>query len=211
MKFKVHNEDKLQLLGQDAVALTVRQMLETKKLEEFSHGLSMIDYKDDLKEEIQFRKPFEPKIHQEQVLFYMVMYSSTIIKYNAIDYIKDKKFFGGYKEAPFKAFSFSKGLEAGLENFKGRGNFINIKSINTKKTINGYEYIHGATLNKIPIPFFWFEHTKQSLDEITIDFATKIASIREPKNPNIVIGVFYEKAKEIVPLSHEILTHFFVE
>lgn len=211
MKFKVFNEDKLQLLGQDAVAVTVRYLMETKKLEEFSHGLSRIDYKEDLKKEIQFGKEFESVEHHEQVLFYMVMYCATLMKYNAIDYIKDRKLFGGYKEAPFKAHSFSLGLKAGLENFKRRGNFIHIKSINANKSLNGYDYSYGEPLSNIPLPFFWFELSKQSLDEITVEFATKIASIREPINPDIVIAVFYEKAKELVPLTHEIMIHFFVD
>ena len=127
MRFKVHNEDKLQLLGQDAVAIVVRELLETKILEEFSHGLANINYKDHLKKEIQFRISFDSEKHYDHILFYMVMYCTTLMKYNAIDYIKDKKLFGGYKEAPLKSFYFSKGLEAGLENFKGRGKFINIK------------------------------------------------------------------------------------
>jgi hypothetical protein len=211
VRFKVHNEDKLQLLGQDAVAIVVSQLLETRKLEEFSHVLANIDLKDHLKKEIQFNHTFDLEQHHDQVLFYMVMYCTTLMKYNAIDYIKEKKFLGGYKEAPLKSFYFSKGLEAGLENFKGRGKFINIKSVIGEKNNNGYTYSTGSTLNKIPLPYFWFEHTKKSIEEITIDFATDIATLRQPNNPIIVVGVFYEKAKELIPLSHEILTHFFVD
>lgn len=211
VNFKVYNEDKLQLLGQDSVAIMARLLFETEKIQEFSNGLSRIDYKDELKEKIQFSQNFDNNIHPEQVLFYMVMYGATLIRYYATDYIKEKKLFGGYKENLIKVLSFSKGLEVGLDNFKARGNFINIKSINANITETSYEYSFGETLNKIPLPFFWFEYTKQTLDEITIDFATKISSIRQPKYPNIVIGVFYEKAKEIVPLSQKILTHFFIE
>ena len=71
-------------------------------------------------------------------------------------------------------------------------------------------YSFGKNLNEIK-PYFYFEYTKKQLDELTIDFAKNVAYLREPKNPKIVIGVFYEKAKEIVPVVHGILRNLFVE
>lgn len=211
MKFKQFNDDKLILLGQDSLTLFTGNILNTGLLEEFSHGLANIELNVNLREEIGFKYGFDDSYHYDYILYHMVMFGATIMKFSTSSYIKKKKLFGGYNENLFGAFKFSQSLEYGLDNFKKRGNFINIKSVIPNLTLSGITYSLGDTLDKYPFPYFWLEHSQKSLDEMTTDFATNIASIRQPENPNIVIGVFYEKAKEILPICHKILHGLFIE
>lgn len=209
MKFKVFNEDKLTLLGLDSVALIINELLENH-IQEFAHALATIDEIEDLKEEIQFEKDYEYPNDFEYILYHLVMFGTTVLKYNATDYVVRKKFFGGYAEDTFKAFSYVGGLENGVYNFRQKGNLNNIREIKVEKKGDNLNYYYGEPLSKVPLPYF-HEYGDSSLNLIALKFAQNIAYLRKPKNPEIAIGVFNEKAKEIVPLAHRILRHFFVE
>ncbi|MDQ1912523.1 hypothetical protein RAC89_19195 [Paenibacillus sp. GD4] len=210
MKFKQYDEEKIGLIGQDAVTLLIHQLLQRHIAEEFAHGVARLDHQESIKDEIQFERDYEQEKDFEYILFHLVMFGASIMKYNATSYVMKRKFFGGYTEDVYKAFTFAKGIEKGLSDFRMKGKLPSIRQVKAEGQDSKPTYSNGDSLNKT-MPYFFFEHTRESLDEISLSFARNLAYLRRPKNPRIVIGVFNEKAKEIVPLAHEIMSHFFVE
>jgi hypothetical protein len=210
LKLKVFNDDKLCLLGQDAIAILIHELMYKKIMEDFSFSIQKFDYRDKIKNEVFFQKDFDTEYDYDYVLFHLVMFGATILKYNAMDYVMKKKLFGGYTQNITGAFSFVNGLESGIKNFRQKGKLCNIREIVDEFNGLRTSYSYGKTLSTTPIPYFYFEHNNKQLNEISLDFAKNIANIRQPQNPDIVIGVFNERAKEIVPLAHNILHHFFV-
>ncbi|WP_144512294.1 hypothetical protein [Bacillus sp. FJAT-22090] len=69
MKFKTFNEDKLELLGQDAGGILIRELMEEKILQLFVHSLSMIDQYENNKDPIRFKKEFDFENHADYVFF----------------------------------------------------------------------------------------------------------------------------------------------
>lgn len=210
MKFKVFNEDKLTLFGQDAVAILIHELLKKHIAEDFAHSVAQMDYREDLKIDIQFERQYDRDKDFEYILYHMVMFGAALLKYNASDYIKNKLLFRGYVDDPVKAFMFCEGLENGLKHFRQKGNLKNIREIKAETNGNALSCYEGEPLSKIHLPYF-HKIFDASLGEVAMEFAKNLAYLRRPKYPNIVIGVFNERATELVPLAHTILHHFFVE
>jgi hypothetical protein len=211
MKFKVFSEDKLQLLGQEVGGIFIRELMEEKILQQFVHTLSTLDKFEDYNEVIRFEKEFDTETDADYVFYHLVMFGTTLLKYNSTNYIMKKKFFGGYEEDLFKAFSFVKGLEAGLFHFRQKGILDKVYEIKADIKVHSIEYSHGEPLSKLPLPYFYYEHSNKNLNEISLDFASNLAYIRKPENPDIVIEVINEFTKDIVPIVHRILNYYFVE
>ena len=206
MKFHIFNEDKLVLLGMDIVGVLIHRIMKLGILEEYCTIIARID-----SHEIQCEEEFDEKEDFDYILFHLVTFGTTLFKYNATSYVVRKKFFGGYSQDDAKVLSFVKGLEAGLKNFQQKGKFVNIKEIKAEAHSTRISYSCGNTLSRSSIPYFYFEQGNQHLEEISNDFAKNIAYIRKPRNPEILITILNEKAKEIVPLAHSILCGLFVE
>lgn len=212
-KVRTYKDEELLQLGESSIALLTEFLFSSKDslLKEFSHGVARLDYKEEIKNKIQFQKEFDDQNDYDYILFHLVMFSTTLLKYNAPSYIMKKKLFGGYLQDPIGSFSFVKGLENGLMKFKQVDRLRNIREIIAVKNDSGIYYSYGKPVTESSIPYFYFEFSRKDLSEITMDFAENIAYLRNPKYPNIAIGVFNEKAKEIVPLAHAVLRKYFVE